>query len=456
MRLRDRYMEWCYELEDEFFENSENVFTWIATWAFVSIVTLLVHSVPGGQEATGLELVDAWLLMSATTIFGSINAWSHHAGKAPRAQVFMGTLVEEFSLVVFAIVGMAQSTGHGAQIMGIILLMIAAMQGLFLQPSLRHPFGVISLCLGIATGALLFEEARSPAHLVLLYPTAIFLHVIAGTWSRDASQDRRKTLQYREALLAQQLLDVTTRNERLRSSITDVLGLRHDLNNMFQIVSASTSLLKLGELDEAQLALVEDMSEAHDRMFDMLSELTSPERSTDSIDESTLEELEVVDVGALVGRLVEQQRRLFRGLALTVEAEGRALVEVRGGEKTLARIIENLLKNAREGDGARGASRALVRVEHGRDGMTVRLVVEDDGPGFSDEMLRRGYELFGTTKEEGTGLGLYTIDRITVAHGGKMELGRSALGGARVILYWPSSSPEGEGGAEGRVEEEAA
>jgi signal transduction histidine kinase len=94
----------------------------------------------------------------------------------------------------------------------------------------------------------------------------------------------------------------------------------------------------------------------------------------------------------------------------------------------LARAVANLLRNAAEAVEQGGV--VAVRTRSAQQGAAV-IWVEDNGPGVPAEMGDRVFEPFATTKHNGTGLGLAIVHQIVEAHGGKIRLGRSRLGGAR-------------------------
>ena len=102
----------------------------------------------------------------------------------------------------------------------------------------------------------------------------------------------------------------------------------------------------------------------------------------------------------------------------------------------------NLILNARDAIGtATGDARAhgTIRLDARRVRDTwLELTVEDTGPGFSDEALKRGLDPFFTTKGgEGSGLGLAMVfDQASLA-GGSVRLSNRATGGARVTLRLP-------------------
>ncbi len=97
-------------------------------------------------------------------------------------------------------------------------------------------------------------------------------------------------------------------------------------------------------------------------------------------------------------------------------------------------IVSNLITNAAEALDEPG----VVHVElTSRDGRTV-FFVRDGGPGFPDEDVQRLLQPFFTTKQRGTGLGLWVVRRIVQGVGGTLELGNTEEGGAKVQVRLPS------------------
>jgi signal transduction histidine kinase len=109
-------------------------------------------------------------------------------------------------------------------------------------------------------------------------------------------------------------------------------------------------------------------------------------------------------------------------------------VAVRMDAQDLAEILGNLAENA--AIWAAGA----VRIVGQREGETVTLRIEDDGPGVPEEqistVLARGGRLDET--RPGTGLGLAIVGDLVEAHGGSLALRRSPLGGLLAEVRLPS------------------
>ena len=70
------------------------------------------------------------------------------------------------------------------------------------------------------------------------------------------------------------------------------------------------------------------------------------------------------------------------------------------------------------------------------DGILIRVC--DDGPGVPEAMRARIFEPFVTSgKKSGTGLGLAIVREIVLAHGGRIEVEESPLGGAAFAITLP-------------------
>jgi C4-dicarboxylate-specific signal transduction histidine kinase len=104
--------------------------------------------------------------------------------------------------------------------------------------------------------------------------------------------------------------------------------------------------------------------------------------------------------------------------------------------------ISNLLRNAMEAIVAEDGTRREIEIAIEEEDQQVRLIVGDSGPGWLGGNLDD--TLLASSKEEGTGIGLFVV-QITVAnHRGTIEVGRSPLGGAEFRITLPRRSPNKE------------
>ncbi len=96
--------------------------------------------------------------------------------------------------------------------------------------------------------------------------------------------------------------------------------------------------------------------------------------------------------------------------------------------------FSNIIKNALEA--MRGKGELLIRVFSGND--YVEVVFTDSGPGISQEIKRKIFEPFFSTKPLGMGLGLTTSNFIIEVHGGVMEIDNASDKGAVVKIKLPT------------------
>jgi two-component system, OmpR family, sensor histidine kinase PhoQ len=140
-------------------------------------------------------------------------------------------------------------------------------------------------------------------------------------------------------------------------------------------------------------------------------------------------------VRAVADKIAGALRKVYadRALALEVDVAEALVARVESGD--LHELLGNALDNACKW------ARTRTRLGAQRQGTTLILEVEDDGPGFPAEperLLGRGVR--ADSRVPGQGLGLAAVAEIVSAYEGRIELARSSgLGGARVTMRIPDA-----------------
>ena len=91
--------------------------------------------------------------------------------------------------------------------------------------------------------------------------------------------------------------------------------------------------------------------------------------------------------------------------------------------------LVNLTRNAVEAFDDHAAPEVVI-VGRPVSDIHYRISVEDNGPGIADDQIDRIFQPLTTTKTGGMGLGLSVTRTIVESHGGRLQVSRSALGGA--------------------------
>jgi signal transduction histidine kinase len=127
--------------------------------------------------------------------------------------------------------------------------------------------------------------------------------------------------------------------------------------------------------------------------------------------------------------------------------KGVSLSRLPGGQPLTALIdplqvkhaLLNLVLNALQSTPAGGR----IEIEVGPSPQGLAIVIRDTGEGIPEELVGRAFELFWTTREGGTGLGLPIARRLVEAQGGKLELASVPGQGTTATITLPSVSPRG-------------
>jgi signal transduction histidine kinase len=139
-----------------------------------------------------------------------------------------------------------------------------------------------------------------------------------------------------------------------------------------------------------------------------------------------------LDLGQAVAAAGRAAGPLFEAAGRQLEVDTESL-QGAADPIMLDQILENLLRNALEATAPGGRTRLAVR----REGDWARIVVEDDGPGVPTALKERIFDLYFTTKPQGTGLGLTLVAQMAAAMGGTVRVEDRAGGGARFVVRLP-------------------
>jgi len=123
----------------------------------------------------------------------------------------------------------------------------------------------------------------------------------------------------------------------------------------------------------------------------------------------------VQDLGAAVQEWAQEMHGLATQQGVLLQLDGHETVgELGFHASTLRRAVLNVVQNALEAMPQGGT----LTLECARTTTAVQLRVRDSGVGIPAALLERIFEPLYTTKPGGTGLGLYIVREILVAHGG--------------------------------------
>jgi PAS domain S-box-containing protein len=253
------------------------------------------------------------------------------------------------------------------------------------------------------------------------------------------SHDVTELRQANEAL--EQTREALFRSQKLELVGQLTGGLAHDFNNIVAVMQGNLELLRLHFVHDAH---ARDLIDAVVRAAAHASELT-----TNLLTFAGKRQLQPrpVDINALVERMVRLlSRTLPTRIHLTTELSEEARMAIADDAAFEAALL-NVVLNAR--DAMRGGGTVHIKTWHAdacsppaeQPPATGYAVVEvvDTGVGMSEEVSKRAFEPFFTTRaaEGGTGLGLSMVDEFARQCRGTVSIASTPGQGTSVRIYLP-------------------
>lgn len=211
----------------------------------------------------------------------------------------------------------------------------------------------------------------------------------------------------------------------------------HEIRNPLQSLELLTTLV----------ATEEDATERHELASSIHIEIRTLDRVVDRLlkEGASRGALRLQKTVQAVAPLVEQVASLrrpeasSRGIRLTLGLMSWRPAPI--DSTLLGRSIENLVLNAMQ---AVSPGAGEVRISVYEEPPWLCFAVDDNGPGIDPKFRDHIFEANVTTKASGTGLGLTLVKGVVEAHGGYIECGPSALGGARFVARIPFEDRDGD------------
>ncbi|WP_210398072.1 sensor histidine kinase [Motiliproteus sediminis] len=187
------------------------------------------------------------------------------------------------------------------------------------------------------------------------------------------------------------------------------------------------------ESGRSNLTMISDYAERLRQITEDLAALNRPQQ----------EEFCLLDLNELIDgveKVLRYDERWY-GLRLQFDLD-RSMPALNGVSDQLSQLVMNLVVNACESLEVARPANPLVCVTTAAIPGGVRLVVEDNGGGMSEEVRERAFEAFYTTKEsKGSGLGLLLCGSIVSAHHGRLAIFSQPGEGCRVEVELPLEAP---------------
>lgn len=150
-------------------------------------------------------------------------------------------------------------------------------------------------------------------------------------------------------------------------------------------------------------------------------------------------ELEEIDITYLLEETTKILKPLFENNNGQIILKTTSEIYLNADYNRLKQVFINLLKNTIEAK--KDQENLLVEIKIKTTPTKIKIIIEDNGIGMSKENLNHLYEIFYTTKQTGTGLGVVYSKEVIELHGGTIKYESKLNKGTKVFIDIPKEQP---------------
>jgi two-component system sensor histidine kinase PilS (NtrC family) len=244
-----------------------------------------------------------------------------------------------------------------------------------------------------------------------------------------------------------ELQDKISQAEKLAAVGRISAGLAHEIRNPLASVSGSIQMLSKGlELENYHRKLMEIVMKETDRLNSILTDFlnySQPRKNRKTLVDLTQLILDV-------NMLIKNNEDFSATHKIDFHSDADHLV-INADEEELKQLVWNLCINGLQSMDVGGTLKiGLKKVSSFRavnfqsDKRGYLLTIEDQGCGISQAQLKKIFDPFNTTKENGVGLGLATVYRIVQQNEGAIEVTSKEGQGTTFSVYLPRGAASNE------------
>jgi two-component system sensor histidine kinase ChvG len=228
----------------------------------------------------------------------------------------------------------------------------------------------------------------------------------------------------------------------------------HELKNPLTSLRSAVETLPLAKTEESRDRLMDVIQHDVRRLDRLITDISDASRLDAELARADAEPVDLANLLRAIADAANQRaERDTADILVTVsDAQGANPYQVMGHDIRLGQVISNLVDNAQSFSPEDGE----VRIGLSRTGPTIRITIDDDGPGIRAENTDRIFERFYTDRPDGegfgnnSGLGLSISRQIIEAHGGTIraanrterdpKTGNTVIAGARFTISLPAGN----------------
>jgi signal transduction histidine kinase len=231
-------------------------------------------------------------------------------------------------------------------------------------------------------------------------------------------------LEKEELLAWKKLLHVIT--HEIMNSVTPMKTLSYSLHTSF---AGNENPVKKEEFTDQDISDLREGLNAINTRISGLEHFVESYRKLYKIPEPSLDYISIQ-------KILEETKSLFRkeleekNVEFTIS--GHEVRQILADKEMIAQVLINLVKNAVEA--IRDSENPKIEITVLQDNQETAIRISDNGSGMNEEELQNCFIPFYTTKEDGSGIGLYYSRMIALLHKGNLTVQSELEAGSTFTL----------------------
>ena len=249
---------------------------------------------------------------------------------------------------------------------------------------------------------------------------------------------------FQDLTIIKEMKEKVIKNEKMAAIGRISAGIAHEIRNPLASISGSIHVLKDElSLNDSNIKLMDIILRETKRLNSIITQFllyASPYKKN----------LQICNIKELIAEtitLLKNSKEYPSNLNIDTSFQNNGIT-INGDPKQIKQVIWNLCLNSMQAMNKGGRMTISVNKINGDSSYyktndeTVEIIIKDTGTGISETDLQKVFDPFFTTKEEGTGLGLSTVQKIIEGHNGSINIESKERYGTTVKITLPILSNE--------------
>jgi signal transduction histidine kinase len=273
--------------------------------------------------------------------------------------------------------------------------------------------------------------ARVHAHDLMFEVNGKKIIVGIDPLEEPGKQGAGALVRIRDAETRQRLGQALDLSSRLAAITRLTGGVAHEIKNPLNAIALHLEVLKTKlDIQEPEIGVISREIQRLDRVVKTFLDFNRPV-------ELQMAEFDLAGLARETAAFLTPQAK-HKGVIVEPGLDGS--LPIRGDRELLRQAILNVMVNGIEAMGEGGGRLIVQSAKVGKDCL---LEITDTGPGIPEEVQKKIFNLYFTTKEKGSGIGLAMTFRLVQLHGGTIEILSKAGRGATFRMTFPEAVAAG-------------